>query len=63
MTEKTPTCALVNPDGKTLKAFGYDAENEYRELLDRGDDKMFYFFKQFQMKLYSKIGKVSCNIC
>ncbi|XP_060591654.1 heat shock 70 kDa protein 12B-like [Ruditapes philippinarum] len=57
MTEKTPTCALVNPDGKTLKAFGYDAENEYRELLDRGDDKMFYFFKRFQMKLYSKIGK------
>ncbi|XP_060555962.1 heat shock 70 kDa protein 12B-like, partial [Ruditapes philippinarum] len=56
-TLKTPTCALVNPDGKTLKSFGYDAENEYRELLDNGEDENYYFFKRFKMKLYSKIGK------
>ncbi|XP_060599221.1 heat shock 70 kDa protein 12B-like [Ruditapes philippinarum] len=57
VTEKTPTCALVNPDGKTLKAFGYDAENEYRELLDKGEEEYYFFFKRFKMELYCKMGK------
>jgi hypothetical protein len=58
VTEKTPTCALVKPDGKTLKAFGYDAENEYRELLDKGEEENYFFFKRFKMELYCKMGKV-----
>ncbi|XP_060603558.1 heat shock 70 kDa protein 12B-like isoform X1 [Ruditapes philippinarum] len=57
VTEKTPTCALVNPDGKTLRAFGYDAENEYRELLDKGEEENYFFFKRFKMELYCKMGK------
>jgi hypothetical protein len=58
VTEKTPTFALVNPDGKTLKAFGYNAENEYRELLDKGEEENYFFFKRFKMDLYCKMGKV-----
>ena len=26
ITEKTPTCALISPNGKTIEGFGYDAK-------------------------------------
>ena len=32
VTEKTPTCALISPNGQKLEAFGYEAENKYRDL-------------------------------
>lgn len=58
MVEKTPTCILVNPDGITAAAYGYDAENQYIKLAERGEHEEFYFFKQFKMKLSKKFGEV-----
>ena len=55
MTEKTPTCALIKPDGKTLEAFGYEAEDKYSELVEKDEHKQYYFFKRFKMALHNKV--------
>ncbi|XP_053391030.1 heat shock 70 kDa protein 12B-like [Mercenaria mercenaria] len=57
VTNKTPTCLLIKPDGKTFQAFGYDAENEFRDLVDKNQHGNYYFFKRFKMKLFKKLGK------
>ncbi|XP_045157694.2 heat shock 70 kDa protein 12A-like [Mercenaria mercenaria] len=56
-TEKAPTCILIEPDGKTAVAFGYDAENKYRELIDTDENKSYYFFRRFKMTLHKKLGE------
>ena len=50
-TEKTPTCALIAPDGKTLVGFGYEAENKYQNFVENDTHKKYYFFKRFKMAL------------
>jgi hypothetical protein len=52
MSSKAPTTVLVNPDGCTLEAFGYDAENRYAELVDTGEYRTYYYFQHFKMLLY-----------
>jgi hypothetical protein len=59
VTEKAPTCLLIKSDGKTLEAFGYDAENKYREFTDTGAHKEYYYFRRFKMALNKKLGEVS----
>ncbi|XP_053397351.1 heat shock 70 kDa protein 12A-like [Mercenaria mercenaria] len=56
-TEKTPTVALINPDGKTLKAFGYDAENKYKNLTDTGGYENYFYFCRFKLALHKKLGE------
>jgi hypothetical protein len=58
ITEKTPTCVLVKPDGETLEAFGYEAENRYTELVDNDKHRDYFYFKKFKMMLNKKIGEV-----
>ena len=59
VTEKAPTCLLIKSDGKTLEAFGYDAENMYRELADKNEHENYYYFRRFKMILNKKLGDVS----
>ena len=58
VTEKAPTCALIESDGKTLLAFGYDAENKYRALAEEGEQENYYYFKGFKMALNKKLDQV-----
>ena len=58
---KTPTSLLVKPDGVTLSAFGYDAEDKYIELCENGKHKAYYFFKNFKMMLYFQRVSFSDN--
>ncbi|KAH3832466.1 hypothetical protein DPMN_105754 [Dreissena polymorpha] len=51
---KGPTCILIRPDGKTLEAFAYDAENQYSELSQSGKHTTWYFFRRFKMSLWNK---------
>ena len=51
VTEKTPTCALIKPDGETLEAFGYEAENKYCELVENEAHEEYYYFRRFKMAL------------
>ena len=55
VTEKTPTTALISPDGKTLVGFGYDAENKYKELAENGEHKKYYYFRRFKMALNKQV--------
>ncbi|XP_060574862.1 heat shock 70 kDa protein 12B-like isoform X2 [Ruditapes philippinarum] len=57
VTEKAPTCLLIKSDGKTLEAFGYDAENQYRELADNEMHEKYYYFRRFKMALNKKLGE------
>ncbi|XP_052787474.1 heat shock 70 kDa protein 12A-like [Mya arenaria] len=50
-SQKGPTCALIEPNGKTLHAFGFDAETKYFELLEEDNDEGYFFFKRFKMRL------------
>ncbi|WAR26555.1 HS12B-like protein [Mya arenaria] len=34
VSSKAPTCVLIEPDGKTFSAFGYDAATQYSELAE-----------------------------
>ena len=54
VSQKAPTCILVNPD-KTFNSFGYEAENNYSNLADEEEHHDYYFFKRFKMILFDKV--------
>ena len=54
-TEKTPTCALISPDGQKLVAFGYEAENKYKILVENDEQRDYYYFKRFKMSLNKEV--------
>ncbi|CAG2206561.1 unnamed protein product [Mytilus edulis] len=49
---KTPTCLLLDSD-KNFVAFGYEAENEYAELVMDEEHHEYYYFHRFKMRLYN----------
>ncbi|WAQ94602.1 HS12B-like protein [Mya arenaria] len=51
---KEPTTVLIQPDGKTLEAFGFEAETRYTELIDEDEHESYFFFKRFKMKLWNQ---------
>ncbi|XP_052780057.1 heat shock 70 kDa protein 12A-like [Mya arenaria] len=51
---KAPTCVLIEPDGETFAAFGYEAENRYSSLVEAGEHTKWYYFRRFKMKLYKQ---------
>ncbi|XP_053398568.1 heat shock 70 kDa protein 12A-like [Mercenaria mercenaria] len=50
---KAPTAVLFD-ERQQFHSFGYDAENEYKELAADKEHHNWYFFKQFKMRLYEK---------
>lgn len=50
---KAPTAVLLNAD-KELVAFGYEAENQFSELLSSEEQDDYYYFHQFKMLLHNK---------
>ncbi|KAK3603241.1 hypothetical protein CHS0354_007571 [Potamilus streckersoni] len=50
---KVPTTVLIRPDGKTLEAFGYEAEDRYADLVEEGKHKCWYYFEKFKMKIFN----------
>ncbi|XP_019622013.1 PREDICTED: heat shock 70 kDa protein 12A-like [Branchiostoma belcheri] len=49
---KTPTSVLLSPEKKFV-AFGFDAITKYTTLLEENEDKDYYFFDRFKMRLHS----------
>ncbi|XP_052785785.1 heat shock 70 kDa protein 12B-like [Mya arenaria] len=60
-SQKGPTCALIKPDGKTLHAFGFDAETKYSDLLEEDNDEGYYFFKRFKMRLCGQARQIKIH--
>lgn len=52
MSLKAPTCLLLDKD-KEFLAFGYDAENQYAEVLLDGEKDDHYYFHRFKMNLHN----------
>ncbi|KAK3602881.1 hypothetical protein CHS0354_018741, partial [Potamilus streckersoni] len=52
ISPKAPTTALIQPDGETLHAFGYDAEDKYAELTENDEHRDWYYFRRFKMLLF-----------
>ena len=50
---------LIKPDGETLEAFGYDAENRFKELVENDEQEGYYYFKRFKMMLNKKMDEVN----
>lgn len=63
MSSKTPTALLLNED-ETFNSFGYDAEKNFAEIAEEGDDsyKDFYYFHRFKMLLHN-CKNLHRNIC
>ncbi|XP_060585439.1 heat shock 70 kDa protein 12B-like [Ruditapes philippinarum] len=51
---KGPTTILIEPDGRTLHSFGYDAEKKYIDLIQDEEQEHWYYFERFKMKLYEQ---------
>ncbi|XP_052083884.1 heat shock 70 kDa protein 12B-like [Mytilus californianus] len=49
---KTPTCLLLSKDRK-VSVFGYEAEEQYADIVLDGDTEDYYFFHRFKMKLHN----------
>ncbi|XP_045203891.2 heat shock 70 kDa protein 12A-like [Mercenaria mercenaria] len=56
-TQKTPTCALIRPDGSSLECFGYDAQRKFEELANDKCHENYYYFNDFKTKLYAKYNQ------
>ena len=59
MSLKAPTTVLIEPDGKTLKSFGYAAETEFADLTSGNKHREYYYFKRFKMMLDGRQVSVS----
>lgn len=54
MSSKTPTALLLNKD-ETFNSFGYEAEKNFADMAEEGDDsyKDVYYFHRFKMLLHN----------
>ena len=50
---KAPTAVLLD-ENKELVSFGYDAENQFSELLSDNEHKAYFYFHQFKMLLHNQ---------
>lgn len=55
---KTPTCVLLDKN-KELKAFGYDAENEFAYISKGEKQDDYYFFRRFYTKKVIRLIRIS----
>lgn len=54
---KTPTCLLLSKD-RQVTVFGYEAEEQYADIVMDGQAENFYFFHRFKMHLHNnKVNK------
>ena len=57
---KAPTAVLLD-ENKELLSFGYDAENQFSELLSDNEYKAHFYFHQFKMLLHNKVCLLYIN--
>jgi hypothetical protein len=49
----TSTTVLLD-ENKELVAFGYEAENQFSDLVSENEHKTYFYFHQFKMLLHNK---------
>lgn len=59
---KTPTCLLLSKDRK-ISVFGYEAEEQYADIVLDGNVEDYYFFHRFKMNLHNnKVKQMDLKI-
>ena len=58
---EVPTTLLLKPD-QTFHSFGDVAMNHYNRKLDEGEQKRWYYFDRFKMKLHTEWVSGTCGI-
>lgn len=53
--QKVPTTTLLTPSGE-FDSFGFEAENKYAKLTEKGEHHGWYYFKNFKMKLMGQVS-------
>lgn len=48
---KTPTCLLLD-ENQQFKSFGYEAENQYNNIMMDEETENYYYFYRFKMNLH-----------
>ena len=57
---KTSTTVLLD-ENKELVAFGYEAENQFSDLVSENEHKTYFYFHQFKMLLHNKVCLLYIN--
>ena len=57
---KTPTAVLLD-EIKELVSFGYQAENQFADLLSEYEHQAYFYFHQFKMLLHNKVCLLYIN--
>ena len=60
LSPKAPTTVLLD-ENKELVAFGYDAENQFSELVSDNEHTAYFYFHQFKMLLHNKVCLLYIN--
>lgn len=58
MSVKTPTSLLLD-ESQNFLSFGYDAENQFSDLLYDGKHEKYFYFHNFKMLLHTRDRTVS----
>eukprot|EP00058_Branchiostoma_floridae_P006841 XP_002592329.1 hypothetical protein BRAFLDRAFT_240123 [Branchiostoma floridae] len=58
---KTPTSVLLSPEGKFVE-FGFKAIAKYTTLLEENEDKEYFFFDRFKMRLHASYQDLDRNV-
>jgi hypothetical protein len=57
---KAPTAVLLD-ENKELVSFGYEAENQFSDLLSVDEHQAYFYFHQFKMLLHNKVCLLYIN--
>ena len=57
---KAPTAVLLD-ENKDFVSFGYDAENQFSDLLSEDEHQSYFYFHQFKMLLHNKVCLLYIN--
>ena len=57
---KAPTAVLLD-ENKELVSFGYDAENQFSDLLSDNEHQAHFYFHQFKMLLHNQVCLLYIN--
>ena len=57
---KAPTAVLLD-ENKELVSFGYEAENQFSDLLSEDEHQAYFYFHQFKMLLHNKVCLLYIN--
>ena len=60
-TLKTPTVLLLNPELQ-FDSFGYEAQDNFLDVVEDNEEESWYYFDEFKMALYDEKVSIIDNV-